>query len=112
MQSGDTRTYIPEQRIGRRGFLGGTAGVGASALLANALALGSVGRAFAQAPAKDQTLRLAYTNPTTFFDTGREGGSPELHLLMFDGLTFYNWDTKVTEPVLATSWEYDPASLT
>ena len=46
------------------------------------------------------------------FDTGREGGSPELHNLIFDGLTFYNWDTKVTEPVLATSWEYDAATLT
>ena len=59
------------------------------------------GRAFAQAPAVDQTLRLAYSNPTMAFDTGREGSSPELHLLMFDGLTFYNWETHVTEPVVA-----------
>ena len=112
MQSGDTRTDVPDHAMGRRGVLGGIAGVGASALLANAMALGSVGRALAQAPAKDQALRLAYTNPATFFDTGREGGSPELHNLIFDGLTFYNWDTKVTEPVLATSWEYDAATLT
>ena len=35
------------------------------------------------------------------FDTGREGGSPELHLLLFDGLTFYNWETHITEPVIA-----------
>ena len=74
--------------------------------------MGSVGRAFAQAPATDQTLRLAFTNPTVAFDTGREGGTPELHLLMFDGLTFYNWETHVTEPVIATSWDYDPATLT
>src|SRR5437016_6740994 len=71
-----------------------------------------IGRAFAQAPASDQTLRLAITNYTTAFDTGREGGTPELHLLMFDGLTFYNWETHVTEPVIATSWDYDPATLT
>src|SRR5437016_6458145 len=39
-----------------------------------------IGRAFAQAPANDQTLRLAFLNYTTAFDTGREGGTPELHL--------------------------------
>lgn len=72
MQSGDTRTDVPDHAMGRRGVLGGIAGVGASALLANAMALGSVGRALAQAPAKDQALRLAYTNPTGVFDTGRE----------------------------------------
>src|SRR5919109_599187 len=98
--------------LDRRQFLGVALKLAAAAPLAQALAMGSVGRALAQAPATDQTLRLAYSNPTTAFDTGREGGSPELHLLMFDGLTFYNWETHITEPVLATSWDYDPSTLT
>jgi oligopeptide transport system substrate-binding protein len=98
--------------LNRRRFLGTAIKLAAVPALAQALGLGSVGRAFAQAPASDQTLRLAYTNPVVAFDTGREGGSPELHLLLFDGLTFYNWETHITEPVIATSWDYDPASLT
>ena len=98
--------------MNRRRFVGTALKLAAAAPLAQALAMGSVGRAFAQAPAVDQTLRLAFTNPTVAFDTGREGGTPELHLLMFDGLTFYNWETHITEPVIATSWDYDPATLT
>ncbi len=98
--------------LNRRRFIGTAVKLAAAPALAQALAMGSVGRAFAQAPAQDQTLRLARTNPTTAFDTGREGGSPELHLLLFDGLTFYNWETHVTEPVIATSWDYDSGTLT
>jgi ABC-type transport system substrate-binding protein len=101
-----------DHKLGRRRFLGTAAKLAAAPALAQALAMGSIGRAFAQAPAVDQTLRLAFTNPTVAFDTGREGGTPELHLLMFDGLTFYNWETHVTEPVIASSWDYDPATLT
>src|SRR6202171_3905009 len=98
--------------LGRRRFLGTAIKLAAAPALAQALAMGSVGRALAQAPATDQTLRLAFTNPIVAFDTEREGGTPELHLLLFDGLTFYNWETHVTEPVIASSWEYDPTTLT
>src|ERR1700738_772063 len=87
--------------LGRRRFLSTAARLAAAPALAQALAFGSVGRALAQAPATDQTLRLAFTNPIVAFDTGREGGTPEMHLLLFDGLTFYNWETHVTEPVIA-----------
>ncbi|HET6317453.1 MAG TPA: hypothetical protein VFG86_13415, partial [Chloroflexota bacterium] len=66
--------------MNRRRFLGTAAKLAAAPALAQALAMGSIGRAFTQAPATDQTLRLAYSNPTVAFDTGREGGSPELHL--------------------------------
>ena len=78
------------KRLDRRQFIGTAAKLALAPTLAHALSMGSVGRALAQTLASDQTLRLAYTNPTTAFDTGREGGSPELHLFMFDGLTFYN----------------------
>jgi oligopeptide transport system substrate-binding protein len=101
-----------EVALDRRGFVGAAIKLAMAPVLAQALAMGSVGRALAQAPATDQTLRLAYTNPVTAFDTGREGGTPELHLLMFDGLTFYNWETHITEPVIATSWDYDASTLT
>jgi oligopeptide transport system substrate-binding protein len=101
-----------DSQLNRRRFLGTAVKLAAVPTLVQALSMGSIGRAFAQAPAIDQTLRLARDNYTTAFDTGREGGSPELHNLLFDGLTFYNWDTHVTEPVIATSWDYDPASLT
>src|SRR6266446_1336234 len=101
-----------DSQLNRRRFLGTAAKLAAVPTLVQALSMGSIGRAFAQAPASDQTLRLAFTNPVVAFDTGREGGTPELHLLMFDGLTFYNWETHVTEPVVATSWDYDAASLT
>src|SRR5262245_53003739 len=103
---------LGQHRLDRRRFLGTAIKLAAAPTIAQALAMGSVGRAFAQAPAQNQTLRLSHDNYATTFDTGREGGSPELHLLMFDGLTFYNWDTHITEPVLATSWEYDPSTLT
>src|SRR5439155_3774847 len=96
----------------RRGFFGTAAKLAGAPLLAQALARQSLGRALAQAPAPNQVLRLSYSNPTGPFDTGREGGSPELHLYLFDGLTFYNWETTRTEPVIATSWDYDPDSLT
>jgi extracellular solute-binding protein (family 5) len=99
-------------RLDRRQFISTALKVALAPTLAQALAMGSVGRALAQTFAPDQTLRLAYTNPTTAFDTGREGGTPELHLLMFGGLTFYNWDTHDVEPVIATSWDYDPSTLT
>jgi oligopeptide transport system substrate-binding protein len=110
----DGRTGIAPFNHGldRRRFLGNAVKLALAPALAQALSLGSVGRAFAQAPATDQTLRLAFTNPTVAFDTGREGGTPELHLLLFDGLTFYNWETHVTEPVIASSWDYDPNTLT
>src|SRR5881409_1061435 len=94
-----------DHRLDRRRFLGTAIKLAAAPALAQALAMGSVGRAFAQAPSTDQTLRLAFDNYTTAFDTGREGDTPELHLLMFDGLTFYNWETHVTEPVIASSWD-------
>jgi oligopeptide transport system substrate-binding protein len=99
-------------KLDRRQFIGTAMKLALAPTLAQALAMSSVGRALAQTPAADQTVRLAYTNPTTAFDTGREGGSPELHLLMFDGLTFYNWETHGVEPVIATSWDYDPSTLT
>src|ERR1700730_5434464 len=98
--------------LNRRRFLGTGIKLAMAPALAQALAMGSVGRAFAQAPATDQTLRLAFTNPTVAFDTGGEGRPPDLHLLLVDALTFYNWDTHITEPVIATSWDYDPATLT
>src|SRR5438132_1382532 len=72
-----------DSMLGRRRFLGTALKLAAAPALAQALAMGSVGRALAQAPAQNQTLRLAYTNPITAFDTGREAGSPELHLLLF-----------------------------
>ena len=109
-KSNRTHRTLLDVELSRRRFLGTALKLAAAPALAQALAMGSVGRAFAQAPATDQTLRLAFTNPSvTPFDTGREGGTPELHLLMFDGLTFYNWETHVTEPVIASSWDYDPA---
>src|SRR5438105_15883928 len=98
-------TELLDSMLGRRRFLGTALKLAAAPALAQALAMGSVGRALAQAPAPNQTLRLAYTNPITAFDTGREAGSPELHLLLFDGLTFYNWVTHITEPVIASSWD-------
>src|SRR6187200_1983873 len=98
-----TPPSLLDSTLNRRRFVGTALKLAAAAPLAQALAMGSIGRAFAQAPAVDQTLRLAFSNPTTAFDTGREGGTPELHLLMFDGLTFYNWETHVTEPVIASS---------
>jgi oligopeptide transport system substrate-binding protein len=111
-RDGSAPQTLLDFELGRRRFLGTAIKLAAAPALAQALAMGSVGRALAQAPATDQTLRLAFTNPTVAFDTGREGGTPELHLLMFDGLTFYNWETHVTEPVIASSWEYDPNTLT
>src|SRR6266571_4110153 len=111
-QPGSPATALLDFELDRRQFFGTAIKLAAAPALAQMLAMGSVGRALAQAPAQNQTLRLAYTNPVTAFDTGREGGSPELHLLMFDGLTFYNWETHITEPVIATSWDYDPTTLT
>ena len=103
---------LPALASDRRRLFGTAAKLAAAPALAQALAMGSIGRALAQAPARDQTLRLAFGNPTGPFDTGREGGTPELHLMLFDGLTFYNWETHITEPVIATSWDYDPTTLT
>ena len=59
-----------DRRLDRRRFLATAAKLAAAPALAQALAMGSVGRAFAQAPATDQTLRLAFTNPVVAFDTG------------------------------------------
>src|SRR5256885_10188146 len=56
-------TRLLDAELNRRRFLGTAAKLAAAPALAQALAMGSVGRAFAQAPAVDQTLRLAYTNP-------------------------------------------------
>src|ERR1700716_3986732 len=83
-----------DAQLNRRRLLGTAIKLAAVPTLAQALGVGSIGRAFAQAPAIDQTLRLAFTNPTVAFDTGREGGTPELHNLLFDGLTFYNWNAR------------------
>ena len=100
-----------DSTVNRRRFLGTAIKLATVPALAQALGLGSIGRAFAQAPASDQTLRLARDNYTTAFDTGREGGTPELHNLLFDGLTFYNWDTHVTAPVIATLLRRTPLTI-
>jgi oligopeptide transport system substrate-binding protein len=94
--------------INRRGFIQGSAGLGA------ALALGH--QAFlAMAAAQEaggQTLRLVCEEPE-LFDTGTVGGGIGIQLAnhLFEGLTRWDWENQQVVPAAAASWDISDDNL-